>query len=77
MTTKANEKVDSSPDDHVLVETSDGIATVTLNDPTRKNALTPASADRLVEVLDGVDADTSVGALVVRGAAARFVRGRI
>jgi enoyl-CoA hydratase/carnithine racemase len=75
MTTGASERVISSPDDQVLVETSEGIATVTLNDPARKNALTPASADRLVEVLDGVDADSSVGALVVRGAGGTFCSG--
>jgi enoyl-CoA hydratase len=61
--------------DPVLVAKSEGIATVTLNDPSRKNALTPESADRLVEALDEIDADGSIGALVVQGAGGTFCSG--
>lgn len=74
MTTTKKGAVASS-DAPVLVETSDGVATVTLNDPARKNALTPASADLLVELLNAVDADATVGALVVRGAGGSFCSG--
>lgn len=75
MTTNANEGLGVSRNDQVLVETFGGVTTVTLNDPARKNALTPESADRLVEVLDDVDRDESVGALVIRGAEGTFCSG--
>jgi len=53
----------------------DGVAVITLNAPERRNALTPAMAREMVDTLDRVDADDSIGALVIRGAEGRFCAG--
>jgi enoyl-CoA hydratase len=47
---------------------ADGVATVTLNAPDRRNALTLGLGDELVAALDAAEADQSVGAIVVTGA---------
>ncbi len=60
----------------IAVERSDdGVATITLDAPERRNALTVAMADELVAACDDLDADTSVGAVVVRGAGGFFCAG--
>lgn len=51
------------------------VATVTLDAPARRNALTPAMARELAEALERVDADHAVAAVVVRGAQGRFCAG--
>lgn len=53
----------------------DGVATLTLAAPQRRNALTPEMSRDLVDALDRVDADTSIGALVIRGAGPTFCAG--
>lgn len=45
----------------------DGIALLTLSDPTRRNAMTAALSDRLVAALEEVGDDASVHAVVVTG----------
>ncbi|CAN5457129.1 enoyl-CoA hydratase [soil metagenome] len=52
-----------------------GVATLTLAAPQRRNALTPTMARELVAALDRVDADDSVGAVVIRGAGGSFCAG--
>ena len=42
---------------HVLVEINDGIAWVTLNRPEKRNAMSPALNDEMVEVLDALEID--------------------
>lgn len=59
----------------VLYEVDAGVAIVTLNARERRNALTPAMADRLIAAFDAADADASVGAVVVRGAGRSFCSG--
>lgn len=59
-----------SPDD-----SANAVALVTLNDPGRRNVLSTTLVAELVEVLDAVEADTSVGALVVTGAPPAFCAG--
>ena len=59
----------------VLVETRDGVATVTLNDPARRNALDLAFCDEIVAGFDAIEADSSIGAVVVTGAAPAFCAG--
>jgi enoyl-CoA hydratase len=56
-------------------EASDGVAVVTLAAPQRRNALTPEMARELVEVLDTVDADDSVAAVVITGEGRGFCAG--
>lgn len=53
----------------------DGVATVTLADPDRRNALTLPMVTEIMELFDALEADPSVGAVVVTGAAPAFCAG--
>lgn len=61
--------------DHLLVDVSDGIATLTLNRPERLNALSPEMIRALGEVIPVVDADPAVGCLIITGAGRGFCAG--
>jgi 2-(1,2-epoxy-1,2-dihydrophenyl)acetyl-CoA isomerase len=61
--------------EHLLLDTADGIATVTLNRPDVKNAVTPEMLDALAVVLADLDADAGVRAIVLTGAGAAFCAG--
>lgn len=52
-----------------------GVATITLNDPERRNALDPELAAELAAELRRQDADPDVGAIVVTGAGKGFCAG--
>ena len=60
-----------------LVETEqrDRVAIVTLNDPERRNALNAQMVEEIVATFDRLEADDSVGAVVVTGAAPAFCAG--
>jgi enoyl-CoA hydratase len=60
-----------------FVETTvaDGVATLTLNDPDRRNVLTADMVAAIVEAMDRIEADDAVGALVVTGAPPAFCAG--
>jgi enoyl-CoA hydratase len=53
----------------------EGVATITLNAAERRNALTSAMAAELIAACEELDADASVGAVVVRGAGGFFCAG--
>lgn len=57
--------------DPILLETSDGTALVTLNRPDKLNALNYALIDRLMAVLDTVETDPAVRAVILTGAGER------
>ena len=57
--------------DPILFEISDNIALVTLNRPDRLNALNYALIDRLMAVLDAIETDTTVRAVILTGAGER------
>ncbi|MER9163784.1 crotonase/enoyl-CoA hydratase family protein [Mesorhizobium sp. M0715] len=57
--------------DFVLNETRDGIAILTLNRPEKLNALNYALIDRLLAILDDIDVDDSVRAIILTGAGER------
>jgi enoyl-CoA hydratase len=59
----------------VLVDVVDRVATLTLNDPKARNALSPPLVAAIVEAMDAVEADDGVGAVVVTGAAPAFCAG--
>jgi enoyl-CoA hydratase len=60
----------------VRVERSDdGVATITLDAPDRRNALTVTMAEELVAACEQLDAEASVGAVVVCGAGGFFCAG--
>jgi enoyl-CoA hydratase/carnithine racemase len=58
----------------VVLTTGHGVATVALDRPPR-NAITPALADRLADVLRRCDADPDVRAVVLTGAGTSFSAG--
>lgn len=60
----------------VLVERSaEGVATVTLNDPDRRNSITVEMAERLSTTFAQLDDDPSVNVIVVTGAGPGFCAG--
>jgi enoyl-CoA hydratase len=61
--------------DLVLVDISDGIATLTLNRPEERNTLTAPMVAEIVAAMDAIEADLSVGAVIVTGAAPVFCAG--
>ena len=61
--------------EEIRVERRDGVATLTLNAPERRNALTVAMAEALVAACEEIDADPAVGAVVVRGEGGFFCAG--
>ncbi len=52
----------------LLFEAADGIGHLTFNRPAQRNALTWAMYDGLVEVIERIDADGSMRALIITGA---------
>jgi enoyl-CoA hydratase len=60
----------------ISIERRDGgVAILSLNAPERRNALTVAMAEELVEACEELDADRDVGAVVVRGEGGFFCAG--
>jgi trans-feruloyl-CoA hydratase/vanillin synthase len=60
---------------NVLVELDQGIAWVTLNRPTKRNAMSPALNDEMVRVLDALEIDDRVAVVVITGAGDSFSAG--
>ena len=59
----------------VTVSVTDSVATLTLNDPDRRNAVTLEMCDEVATVLDELEADEQVKSLVITGAAPAFCAG--
>jgi enoyl-CoA hydratase len=59
----------------VRSEIEAGVATVTLADPDRRNALTMPMVNEVVDLFDQLEADPAVGAVVVTGEAPAFCAG--
>jgi len=59
----------------VRSEIVDGVGVVTLDAPERRNAFDLAMCDEVAALLDGLEADPGVGALVVTGAGSAFCAG--
>lgn len=59
----------------VLVDVADGVATLTLNNPDARNTLTAPMVAAICEAMDTIEADDSVGAVVVTGAGPAFCAG--
>jgi enoyl-CoA hydratase len=59
----------------VLTDIADGVAVMTLDAPHRRNALTLPMVDEIAAALDAVEADPTVGALIVTGTAPAFCAG--
>lgn len=62
--------------DFVLYDVADGIATLTLNSPAERNALsTPAQWAAVVQAFERVQADASVRCVILTGAGSAFCAG--
>jgi enoyl-CoA hydratase len=61
--------------DLVRLDVEDGVALVTLDDPDHRNALGPEMVASMVAAFDRVEADGSVGAVVVTGTPPAFCAG--
>ena len=61
--------------DLVRVDKADGVGTITLNDPDRRNAVTLDMCAQLDEVIGELEADTSINALVITGEPPAFCAG--
>lgn len=61
--------------EQILTELSDGILTVTLNRPDKLNAFTRVMLAELLDVLDRVDSDDDIRAVIVTGAGRAFCAG--
>jgi enoyl-CoA hydratase len=65
----------SSSEDSIVVRRISGVAVVSVNNPSQRNALTPDSADVLVRRLEEIDNDLSLGALIIQGEGGTFCSG--
>ena len=59
----------------VLLDKSDGVATITLNNPGERNTLTAPMVAAIIAAMDDIEADEKIGAVVVTGAAPAFCAG--
>ena len=60
---------------HLVVSTSDGIATLTMNRPEARNALSMEMRQQLNEALHDIEYDDSVRCVVLKGAGDHFMAG--
>ena len=61
--------------DTVLVDVANGLCTLTLNRPDKRNALNGELFDALTAAMDAIEADETVGCVVLRGAGKAFCAG--
>ncbi|HYG85006.1 MAG TPA: enoyl-CoA hydratase/isomerase family protein [Azospirillum sp.] len=59
----------------VIIEQTDAVAVVTLNEPATRNALTPSLRDALMEALSDLMASSACRAVVLTGAGSGFCAG--
>src|SRR5271163_3020229 len=57
--------------EHILVDTEDGVGIVTLNRPDKLNAMNRRLSSELREAVKQLDADDSIGSIVITGAGTR------
>ena len=62
--------------DELLIDRTDGVATVTLNRPDSMNSLSTGLKETLVDELDGLSRDATVRAVVLTGAGRGFCVGQ-
>lgn len=61
--------------DAVLFERDGNVVTLTLNEPETRNAISPAVVDALVAHVETINADVSIGCVIVTGSGAGFSSG--
>lgn len=68
---------DTGQDDHVYGEVADGIGTITLNRPDRRNALSDQMIAGLASLLETMENSDDVHAIVLTGAGNAFCAGEM
>ena len=59
----------------IILERSEGVATLTLNNPAERNTMTTELVSDIKQAMDEIEADKTVGAIIVTGAAPAFCAG--
>jgi len=77
MSTGDETVVDLDQTGDVLLDVVDGVATVTISNPGRRNAISVSMARRLAAVADQIDADESVYACILAGEGDHFCAGAV
>lgn len=60
---------------NILYQNNNGVAVITISSPEVKNALTPEMGRALTEICDRIDADSTIGAAVIKGEGGTFCSG--
>ncbi len=60
-----------NPDEHIVFRVEDGVAYLTLNRPSKMNAITAAMGGQIVDYANRVDTDDTIKVLVIDGAGER------
>ena len=61
--------------DPIKLETADGVLTITMDRPDKKNALTGAMYEAMIAAIDAAEANAATGVLLLRGAGGLFTAG--
>ena len=59
----------------IILERSEGVATLTLNNPAERNTMTAELVSDIKQAMDEIEADKTVGAIIVTGVAPAFCAG--
>lgn len=59
----------------IILERSEGVATLTLNNPAERNTMTAELVSDIKQAMDEIEADQTIGAIIVTGAAPAFCAG--
>ena len=59
----------------IILERSEGVATLTLNNPAERNTMTAEMVGDIKQAMDEIEFDKTVGAIIVTGAAPAFCAG--
>ena len=68
-------KVQTPPDQHLLVERDGHVLTVTMNRPERRNALSPSMMDGMSAAWDEANANPDIRVVILTGAGGTFCAG--
>jgi 2-(1,2-epoxy-1,2-dihydrophenyl)acetyl-CoA isomerase len=60
---------------HLLTSFSEGVLTITLNRPERRNALSPSMHDLFIRALTEAADDSDVGVVILTGSGGAFCAG--
>ena len=78
MTTgSANAELPPDQTGDIALEVSDGIATVILSNPGKKNAISVSMAQKMLDIAERLDGDTRIACCVIRGDDQTFCSGAV